>query len=192
MKSAKIIVAPHPTLRLKAKTIEKSDKKIAELAKTLNQTLEATNNPPGVGLAAPQIDSSWRMFATQLESHLSDELVRRVFLNPRIVDQSDRQVLGVHPREPDMEGCLSIPFLYGPVLRPEWLTIEFQQIDPDGQLSHVHSETFFDFAARVVAHEIDHLDGVLFTDHILSQGQPLYQEEKRKLIEIDPQIARSL
>jgi peptide deformylase len=192
MKTAKIVIAPHPALRQAARPVEQVDPKITNLVKTLVATLSATDNPPGVGLAAPQIASGWRIFATQLESSQSEDPIRRAFVNPRISDRSDKQVLGVNPRDPDLEGCLSIPTLYGPVWRAEWVTLEYQLIQESGELSPWHSETFFDFPARVVQHELDHLDGILFTDHILEQGQPLYQEEKHKLVEIDPQVARSL
>lgn len=192
MKTAKIVIAPHAALRQVARPVEQIDAKIANLVKTLLATLAATDNPPGVGLAAPQIATGWRIFATQLESSQSDDPLLRAFLNPRLSDRSDKQVLGVNPRDPDLEGCLSIPTLYGPVRRSEWVTLEYQLIDESGGLSPWHSETFFDFSARVVQHELDHLNGILFTDHILEQGQPLYQEEKHQLVEIDPQVARGL
>lgn len=190
MKSAKIVVAPHPSLRRQAQVVERPDKKLAEFLKTLAFTLEKTNNPPGVGLAAPQIDTNWRIFATNLESSRSDQPLLRSFINPIITDRSDRRVLGINPKDPDLEGCLSIPFIYGPVWRSEWVTLRYQTLEDDGGLSAWHSETFFDFSARVVQHELDHLDGILFTDHVLEQSQPLFQEEKNKLIEIDPQIAK--
>ncbi len=192
MKTAKIVIAPHAALRQTAQPIERADDSIRHLIKTLAATLADTDNPPGVGLAAPQINTSWRVFATQLESSRSDNLVLRTFINPRLSDRSDKLVLGINPRDPDLEGCLSIPHLYGPVWRSEWVTLEYQLIDENGELSPRHNETFFDFPARVVQHELDHLDGILFTDHVLQQGHPLYQEEKHRLIEVDPQVAKSL
>lgn len=191
MKTAKIVIAPHPALRQVARPVEQVDAKITNLVKTLTATLAATDNPPGVGLAAVQIASNWRIFATQLESARSEEPTRRAFINPRISDRSAKLTLGINPREPDLEGCLSIPHLYGPVWRSEWVTLEYQLLEGDG-LSPWHSETFFDFPARVVQHELDHLDGILFTDHVLRQGDALYQEEKHKLVEIDPQVAKGL
>ncbi len=192
MKSPKIVVAPHTALRQVAKPITLADKKVISFAKALGEVLQRAENPTGVGLAAPQVDTPWRIFVTHLDSGQSDQPFIRYFFNPRLVDRADRLVTGMNPRKADLEGCLSIPYLYGPVARPEWVTLEFQTLTETGELSLYHTETFFDFIGRVVQHELDHLDGILFTDHILTQGQVLYQEEKGQLVEIDPQIARAL
>ncbi len=185
----KIIIAPHATLRKVADPITSIDKKVLEHIQALEDTLRAARNPRGVGLAAPQIDTSRRIFATWLETSQSDDPIMRIFLNPRIIDRADREVVGTNPRDPDLEGCLSIPHLYGPVLRPEWVTFEFQTVNPDNTLSDIHTETFFDFSGRVMQHELDHLDGVLFTDHLLKQQQPVYQLINDKLQLVDPQLA---
>jgi peptide deformylase len=123
---------------------------------------------------------------------LQDDPLSRVFINPKIIDRSDKLVTGINSRSPDLEGCLSIPHLYGPVLRHEWTTFTFQTLDRDNQLTDWHTETFYDFAARVMQHELDHLDGILFTDHILEQGQPLYQQIGEELVEVEPQLGKDL
>jgi len=176
MKTRTIVRAPHAALRTIAQPVRTIDTKLRGHLEALQHTLQRTSNPPGVGLAAPQIDESYQAFATQLVHPHTDELRMRLFLNPKITDQADKQVAGVNSREPDLEGCLSIPFLYGPVLRPEWVTMTWQELTPDAELSEWHTETFFDFPARVMLHEYDHLHGVLFTDYILEQNQPLYRE----------------
>lgn len=190
MAKQKIIIAPHEVLRKTAKPIERMDTKIAELIQHLADTLRATTNPQGVGLAAPQIKHSWRAFVTQLEDERFETPPIKAFINPKIIDQADRKIVGSSPRNPDLEGCLSLPWLYGPVLRPEWITLTWQELTPTKELSEWHTATFFDFTGRVIQHELDHLNGVLFVDHILEQGQPLYRSEKDDLIAIEPELAR--
>lgn len=176
MKTTPIVRAPHQSLRTKAEPITHIDAKIRQNLESLGFTLKHTTNPQGVGLAAPQINKSLQVFATQLEHPRTGDLEIRLFLNPKITDQADKLVLGVNPRQPDLEGCLSIPYLYGPVNRPEWITITWQEMTDSEELSQWHTETFFDFPARVIQHELDHLHGILFTDHSLKQNQPLYRE----------------
>lgn len=188
----KIIIAPHPTLRKVAEPIQSIDKKVLEHIDALQDTLKAARNPRGVGLAAPQIDTSRRIFATWLETSQSDDPIMRIFINPRVIDRADRSVIGVNPRDPELEGCLSIPHLYGPVSRPEWVTLEFQTLAPDNTLSDLHTETFFDFAGRVMQHELDHLDGILFTDYLISQSQPVYHLVNGKLQLVEPELAKGL
>lgn len=186
----KIVIAPHAALRQTAKPIVAVDKKVQEYLTALEDTLKSANNPRGVGLAAPQIDGNWQAFATWLDTSTQDDPLFRLFINPQIIDRSDKETVGVNPRDPDLEGCLSIPHLYGPVRRPEWVTFTFQTLHPDKTLSDFHTETFFDFAGRVMQHELDHLSGILFTDHILAQEQPLYQHLNDKLILVEPEIVQ--
>lgn len=181
MKTTPIVRAPHKALRTVAQPIVTIDTKLRQHLESLEHTLQRTTNPPGVGLAAPQIDAPHRAFATQLIHAHTDQYRIRLFINPRVTDLADKQVVGTNPREPDLEGCLSIPFLYGPVKRAEWVTLTWQEMTDSQELSDWHTETFFDFPARVMQHELDHLNGILFTDHILNQNQPLYREAKGDL-----------
>lgn len=187
-----ILIAPHPSLRKKAKEIVEIDKKMLSYFEELRAALLGARNPQGVGLAQPQIDHSWRAFATYLENSQQDTPLYRTFINPIIIDASDKLTLGTHPRNPDLEGCLSIPHLYGPVLRNEWVTFTFQTLDKNHELSDWHTETFFDFSARVMLHENDHLNGVLFTDHIIEQDQPLYQQMGEELVEVEAILGKDL
>lgn len=182
--SEKIVTVPHPVLRQTAAPIETLTPETLKWLHALSSTLRDTVDPPGVGLAAPQINQPWRAFTTQLDHDQNTRTPIRLFVNPVIVDASDKQVLGTNPREPDLEGCLSIPLLYGPVLRAEWVTVEWQTLDWQDELAEHHTETFFDFAARVIQHEMDHLNGVLFTDHVREQSQPLYKSIKDSLVEV--------
>lgn len=167
-----IIVIPHPTLRQKAEAILAWSPELETLVKTLIETLQAARNPRGVGLAAPQIDHSLRMFATLL----NDE--PRIFINPHITKSSEKLTLGRDPDDPDLEGCLSIPRLYAPVPRHSWVELTYQQPE-NGKLIE-HKETFDDFPARVVQHEQDHLDGILFLDHTLRFDLPVLEGEGRE------------
>lgn len=186
-----IIEVPHPTLRTVATPITAVTPQITQLLDELTATLQNARNPIGVGLAAPQIDEPWRVFATQLEHPTTGHLEVQLFLNPVIIDQSDRLTTGHNPRRPDLEGCLSIPLYYGPVERPEWVTLQWQEWQSDDRsLSPARTQTFYDFTGRVIQHELDHLNGVLFTDHIRAQKQSLFRAENDDLIEVDPEVAR--
>ncbi len=185
----KIITVPHPTLRQSAAPIMKVDKKTVSLISDLAKTLKNKRNPRGVGLAAPQVDNLIRAFAID-QSGKEHEQDIKVFLNPVITKHSFNKSLGEDPKAPTLEGCLSIPKLYGPVPRWEWVEVEFDEI-VEGELQRQKAR--FDwYIARVFQHELDHLDGVLFTDYSLEYDLPLYQEnEEGKLEEmLDRQIIK--
>lgn len=178
----KIITIPHPTLRDKAKAVTVVDKKLKKFIVDLEKTLQETKNPKGVGLAANQVDDLHRVFSTHFDNQL------RSFINPKIIDNSDELVLGPDGKEPYLEGCLSIPGIYGPVFRHQWLELEYQSIEEDVLVTQ--REKFDDYNARVIQHELDHLNGVLFIDHTLEFGLELFQENKttKKLEEVDPSM----
>ncbi len=180
----KIITAPHHSLRQKANPISKIDKKVSKFLAELETTLRNKKNPKGVGLAAPQVDTNLRAFAMDLSR---DEKIQdiNIYINPVITKHSFNKSLGENKKNPTLEGCLSIPNLYGPIPRWEWVEVEFDQIT-DGELQRT-SEKFEWFPARVFQHELDHLNGILFTDYSLEFDLPLYREneDKTKLIELD-------
>jgi peptide deformylase len=178
----KIITIPHQTLRTTAKPVTVVDKKLKKFITDLEKTLNATKNPKGVGLAANQVDDLHRVFSTHFDKQL------RSFINPEITAASDDLVLGPDGKDPYLEGCLSIPGIYGPVYRHEWLELEYQLIENDTLTTH--TEKFDDYNARVIQHELDHLNGVLFIDHTLEFELELYQENKttKKLEEVDPSL----
>lgn len=192
-----IITVPHKTLRQQAKEIIRLDENLVNFVAELEDTLLKKNNPKGVGLSAPQIDKSLRVFSTLLEP--SDENKRpnrskgydpiiRSFINPEITSTSEQKTFGEDLESPILEGCLSIPFLYGPVPRWESITFSFQVIE-DGKMVK-REETFQGFTARVMQHEYDHLEGILFTDYILKYDLPLYEDKSGKMKKIKNTVAK--
>ena len=192
----KIVTIPHPSLRTPASPVTLVDKKLKNFVVELQQILAEKDHPKGVGLAAPQVDVKWRIFATQLsassDQDAENDYQLRAFINPEIVDHSTHQIYGPNPDDTTLEGCLSIPGIYGPVPRWEKITLRYDEIVGD-ELQERIAE-FRDFAARVIQHEHDHLNGILFIDYVAEYGLPLYQEHPRtkKLIEITQEMVSAL
>lgn len=112
----------------------------------------------GVGLAAPQVGLSIRLFIIDASVYRDDEPAlanfKKVFINPHIIEKDGEEEL-------IQEGCLSIPHIHEEVLRQGRIRIKYQ--DPDFKY---HDEVYEGMAARIIQHEYDHLDGILFTDHL--------------------------
>lgn len=136
-----------PILRAKAADVVAFDEKLRKLSADM---LETMDDAPGVGLAAPQVGISIRMFV--YDSGVDGQ--RGALCNPEIVWFSEETV--------EMEeGCLSIPDIYLPVVRPEAIRVEAQ--DLSGEAVTIEAD---DVLARIFQHEIDHLNGILFIDHL--------------------------
>lgn len=183
----KIISIPHPALRKQTKKVEKNTSEFEKFLSEMKDALLVADNPKGVGLAAPQVDSSYRVFLTMIDE---EQKTPQEFINPEIVKHSDKQILGPDPENPRLEGCLSMPGLYGPVPRWNWVEVEFQKIK-NGKFV-TDKQKFSGFHARVIQHEIDHLDGILFTDHSLQYDLPVYIEKGKQLVEITDRSALEL
>ncbi len=141
----KIITAENPILRRKAKKLHRFDPSIQKLVDDMFETMHAS---AGVGLAAPQIAQSLRIFVAEYEDH------KVAMVNPEIV-KAEGEVLGT-------EGCLSIPGYAGDnIRRAEKIVVKGQ--DVRGKSIKVNAEGWF---ARILQHEIDHLDGILFLDRL--------------------------
>ena len=150
-----ILHYPHPALRRKCSIVRRVD---AELRETISEMYELMYEANGIGLAANQVDLPLRFFIVNTAGD-ADEGEELVFINP-VLSQPEG-------RGEEEEGCLSIPTVYGKVMRPT--TIHVQAYNFEGQpFSAELSETL----ARVVQHETDHLDGVLFTDRISPDDKP--------------------
>lgn len=171
-----ILSVPDPHLRATSSVIESITPDIQNELHDLIDALRGAHNPEGVGLSLPQIGINKRGFATYLEHRI------KIYLNPEILDQSEETTLGGTTERPTLEGCLSIPHLYGPVPRPK--KIKFRAIDERGTEI---IKTLSSFPARVFLHELDHLDGVLFTDYTLKHSLPLYflDTDQDKFVEVE-------
>lgn len=146
----------------------------------MTKTLKKTTDPKGVGLAATQVGIDKRLFI------LLDKNVTKIYINPEIVKMSHLTFSQVITNEDDMwmEGCLSIPKIWGFVDRPYKVTLKFQTLDANNKLIEKEEE-FEGIESAFVQHERDHLDGILFTDHVLKQNGQLYQEIKGKFHPIE-------
>ena len=164
-----IVCAPNAILTSHARTVTTFDKRLEALVGEMKTILLATKNPKGVGLAASQIGQSVRVFITRPK----EESVIRVFINPEIIKRSDEVTDGVPERENKLEGCLSIPKIWGKVKRAKKLCLRYQ--DEKGTM---HKEKFSGFMATIIQHETDHTNGVLFTQRVLEQKGKMYQTGK--------------
>lgn len=149
-----ITVFGDPVLRKVTTDIDQSYEGLEKLAEDM---LETMHNAEGVGLAAPQIGLTVRIFVVDL-SPLSDDEPEladfvKAFINPQIIEKTGDKVLMD-------EGCLSLPGLREDVLR--YNTIRIKYFDTNWQ---AHDEIYTGFTARVLQHEYDHLDGVMFVDY---------------------------
>jgi peptide deformylase len=161
-----IIHTPHKVLITPAQKVGKIDKKILQSISELKEVLIAADEPKGVGLAAPQIGLALQIFLLRPEE--TDPI--RVFINPEFVSKSRAMVKGIPGDDNRIEGCLSVPHVWGLVKRHESVTIRFTDEESIKQ-----EETFSGFAATIVQHEMDHLEGILFTRRVIEQKGQLYK-----------------
>jgi peptide deformylase len=159
-----IRIYPDPILRVKTRRIETFDAALRKLAADMVDTMHAA---PGVGLAAPQVGSDLRLAVVDPSvGERPAELM--VLVNPEI---TRREGL-----ESDTEGCLSLPGINDKVDRP--FTIHLRAQDLEGKPFEMDAE---DYLARVICHEVDHLDGILFTDHLRGLRKERAKRQLRKL-----------
>jgi len=165
-----VVVYGHPVLR---KVAEDVDRDYPGLQELINDMFETMYRAEGVGLAAPQIGKSLRLFVVDGTPLAEDEPemadFKKVFINARITERSGDIV-------PMNEGCLSIPNLREEVNRESYMRITYFDEQWNQQ-----SEVYTGYKARVILHEYDHLDGILFTDKVSPLRRRLLQ---RKLTDI--------
>jgi len=145
-----ILVAPHPVLKAKAQPVETVD---AELRQMMDDMLETMYDAPGIGLAAPQIGVGKRVIVFDIAKD-DEPKAPMAMANPELVRVSDEDAVYE-------EGCLSVPEHYAEVVRPARIRVRYldregvrQELEADGLLS------------TVIQHEMDHLEGILFIDHL--------------------------
>lgn len=172
----KILQSGDPTLRAISKPVTKVDKKVLSLIQDLEDTLKIQKDPEGVGLAAPQIGKKLRVFVAAFKDF------HRVVINPEILSISEskgKETKGKSKKE-ILEGCLSLPYYYGPLKRSPKITVKYLN-----QNSEKITETFEGFNAQIILHEIDHLNGILFIDRLFEEKKPLYKVENDEWEEVE-------
>ncbi len=156
----------HPTLKRVAENIDKDYEGLDQLIVDMFDTMYRT---VGVGLAAPQINKSIRLFVIDLSPY-SDEYpelkdFKKVFFNAQITERWGEEYFF-------NEGCLSVPDIHEDVSRPESIKIEYYDDE-----WNFYEETFSGVAARVIQHEYDHLEGILFVDRLSSIRKTLLRKK---------------
>ncbi|MBK6264906.1 peptide deformylase [Marivirga sp. S37H4] len=149
-----IVAYGHPVLKTKAKDIQKDELDVKALVEDMYETMY---NASGVGLAAPQIGKSIRLFVVDtdpIDDEEDEPKIKKAFINPQILLEEGEEWAFE-------EGCLSIPTIREDVFRKE--KIKIQYFDEDW---NEHIEEYQGFSARVIQHEYDHIEGILFTDHV--------------------------
>lgn len=174
----KILQSGDPILRQKSKTVGKIDKKILKLVQDMKDTLKIQKKPEGVGLAAPQIGKNLRIFIADYKDF------QRVVINPEILAISNKPLAISKKKEKSkkeiLEGCLSLPYYYGPLKRAGKITVKY--LNEKGEEI---TEDFEGFNAQIILHEIDHLEGVLFVDRLLEEKKPLYKVDGNEWEEVE-------
>jgi len=187
----KIVSVPSPVLQNKASPVLKFDTRLKMLITQMIKTLKNQKDPQGVGLAAPQVGQSLSLFIVMPDP----ERKPQVFVNPGILKwevgggklekdvrsgiiegKSVKKNLGKKRKKSKLEGCLSIPKIWGQVVRSERILLEYQ--DETGKSK---KKWFSGFEAVIIQHEIDHLNGILFTQRVLEQKNRLYREKEGEL-----------
>lgn len=171
MSVKEIITVPDPTLRQKSKPMVNIDKKTLAIIQDLKDTLAFQKSPRGVGISAPQIGKLWRICL--IFSKKSKKLL--TLINPEIIWKSKRIVASVPESKNPLEGCLSVPGYWGQVKRHKKIKVHYLTSNKQTVI-----RKFSGFTGTIVQHEIDHLNGILFIDRILEQGQKIYKQEKKE------------
>ncbi|MGD9347024.1 MAG: peptide deformylase [Candidatus Aminicenantes bacterium] len=163
-----ILVFGHPVLAAKAEEIKNIDDNVCRLAQNMVHTMHAA---PGIGLAAPQVNESVRLITVDLTvGEQKNEII--VLANPEILDSEGEAVME--------EGCLSVPGVNEKVVRP--LHISVKGTDLKGKEMTIDAEGLL---ARVLCHEIDHLNGKLFIEHLSPLKKNLIKKKLRKQLSED-------
>ncbi|MEK7450943.1 MAG: peptide deformylase [Patescibacteria group bacterium] len=176
-----IITAPNSVLSQSAKQISKVDSNILKLIEEMKKTLLTAKDPEGVGLAAPQIGKSLQIFLAK-PSLKSPTLT---FINPKVTANEKRPTankLDVSSQKSEaikLEGCLSLPNIWGEVKRDPKIKLQYQLITNNHKLI-TKTRTFSGFIAIIIQHETDHLNGILFPKRVLEQKGKLYKSRKNK------------
>ncbi len=167
-----ILVAPDPRLKMKSQPVERVDDDVRRL---MDDMLETMHDARGIGLAAPQIGVHKRIIVVDTAGEDEQPQPLRM-ANPEIVAVSDDDAA----RE---EGCLSLPEHFSEVVRPAGIRVRY--LDAENEIREIDAEGI---RAVCIQHEIDHLDGILFVDHISALKRNMIL---RKLTKLKKQEAKA-
>lgn len=159
-----IRIYPDPVLRVQCRAVTNFDESLRKLVHDLIETMHAA---PGIGLAASQVGVDLRVAVVDLSVGEDPEQLY-VFVNPEIARRQGQ--------ETDVEGCLSLPGITDKVERPTYVLIK--ALDAEGNPFEMEAE---DWLARAICHELDHLDGVLFVDHLRGLRRERSKRQLKKL-----------
>ncbi len=156
---------PDPILRRKAHRVEKIDRDTRKLIEDMVETMRAA---PGVGLAAPQVGISSRIFVVEFGSEEDETKPKKLYalINPELTVIGDEKVTAV-------EGCLSVPGLVGEVER--YLKVQVKALNKNGLPVKINASGWL---ARIFQHELDHLDGIVYSDRAIRVWQPVKDEKE--------------
>lgn len=194
----KIVQAPSEVLSVKAQPVGKIDKSVQKLLSEMEKTLLSARDPEGVGLAAPQIGKSLRIFIVKQSPRspiltFINPVIEKFFDNPELKKPISTQSAKIAKMKKklseaksasggpkidkgvQLEGCLSLNTIWGVVKRHDEVVLSFQD-----ELGARHTKTYDGFIATIIQHEYDHLDGVLFPKRVLEQENKLYKSVKNK------------
>lgn len=180
----KIVTVPNPILSSPTQPVKKIDQSIKKIVANMIETLEAQSDPQGVGLAANQVGKKLSLFIIKP----SEKAKIKVFINPKILkiqNPNNKSIPNSKTKKKKkqpvkLEGCLSIPRIWGPVKRAKKVFLQYQDIN-----GNTHKQWFDGFIATIIQHEMDHLNGILFTKRTIEQKMPLYEEKGGKLIKLE-------
>lgn len=160
-----IVTVPAPVLRRKAHKVTEFGPDLRKLADDMVETMREA---PGVGLAAPQIGESLRLIVVEYGNEDDEDAPKKLFIvaNPEIIQASDEKEVGI-------EACLSVPGLAGEVERHSQIVVRGQNRQGKLVKHKVHG-----WLARIFQHEIDHINGILFTDLATKVWKPSAEEEE--------------
>lgn len=161
-----LVIAPDPRLKTRSDPVEKVDDSIRKLAADMFDTMY---HEKGIGLAAVQVGVMKRVLVADVDWREGAPGVQHVLINPEIVEE-DKELNNYK------EGCLSFPDQYADVKRP--LTVRVRYLDLDGKQQE---KTFTGLLATCVQHEIDHLNGIVFVDHVSSLKRDMILRKLKKM-----------
>lgn len=166
MSIQKIFQYPDPVLRAETREITSFDQDLKTLVENMAETMY---DAPGIGLAAPQIGKSVKLIVVDTSENPEHKQFMAM-VNPKIIEHEGSQI--------DEEGCLSVPELTAKVKRFKQITVRYQ--DVDGKDQTIDTADRF---AVVLQHEIDHINGILFIDHLSPLKRNLYKKKVKKLMD---------